>query len=443
MPPMDRSRCNAFSIMVLVALWPATILSEETSDDSTSAAAPAAAEKQLQRNHDTATKQTVEVVRWVGRRRQFSLNGIPYGFTGLPIVYFSPNTGWNYGARVQWSDYRRRPYRYKFTFNTLRSDEGGASYSVRLKVPRIKGTGFGVRLLAGTRKDIRTRYYGLGNDSKFVKAYTEDEDHPEYRDENYYHYVLETPRFIFSLLREIEGPVSMSVGFGLENTSVATRGDRSILVDQGFPDDVTDGWTGFVSFTLQWDSRDDVVIARSGTFHEWSYETSKNSLLALHPSFEDIDFRRYTFTDARYRRLTSRVNLAHRTVFETLDGSVPLYAYGQIGGSRRIKGLGGSDSLRGFDRQRFTDDVRFFTNTEFRYHISTYRVLKQYLEWHVASFFDTGRVWRDVGRFGLSGFHATAGAGLRLYWNSDFVVRVDFGSSREQRYFGLKYRNIF
>ena len=301
---------------------------------------------------------------------------------------------------------------------------------MRLKVPRIKGTGFGVRLLAGTRKDIRTRYYGLGNNSKFVKAYTEDEDNPEYRDENYYYYVLKAPRFIFSLLREVEGPVSMLVGFGLENTSVNKRGkpgDPSILDDEGFGGNVVDGWTGFVSFTLQWDSRDDVVIARSGTFHEWSYETSRNSLLALHPRFEDIDFRRHTFTDARYRQLTSRVNLAHRTVFEVLEGSVPLYAYGEIGGSRRIKGLGGSDSLRGFDRQRFTDDVRFFTNSEFRYHISTYRLLKQYLEWHVASFFDTGRVWRDLGRFGLSGFHATAGAGMRLYWNSDFVVRVDFG----------------
>ena len=126
-----------------------------------------------------------------------------------------------------------------------------------------------------------------------------------------------------------------------------------------------------------------------------------------------------------------------------LEGSIPLYAYGQIGGSRRIKGLGGSDSLRGFDRQRFTDDVRFFTNTEFRYHVSSYRFLKQYFEWHMASFFDTGRVWRDLDRFGLSGLHATAGAGTRLYWNSDFVVRIEFGSSKEQRYFGLKYRNVF
>jgi hypothetical protein len=52
-------------------------------------------------------------------------------------------------------------------------------------------------------------------------------------------------------------------------------------------------------------------------------------------------------------------------------------------------------------------------------------------------------VWRDLDRFGLSGYHATAGAGSRIYWNSDFVIRIDFGSSREQRYFGLKYHNVF
>ena len=122
-------------------------------------------------------------------------------------------------------------------------------------------------------------------------------------------------------------------------------------------------------------------MARRGVFHEWSYENSRNSLVGLF--FDQIDFRRYTLTDMRYYALDDRMVLAHRTVFEVLDGTVPLYAYGEIGGSDRVKGLGGSDTLRGFDRQRFTDDIRAFTNTEVRYTAFRRRVLKQWVEWQI------------------------------------------------------------
>ena len=68
---------------------------------------------------------------------------------------------------------------------------------------------------------------------------------------------------------------------------------------------------------------------------------------------------------------------------------------------------------------------------------------QQYLEWHGALFADTGRVWPDLGDLALSDIHWTGGAGVRLYWNSDFVIRADFGVSVEQMFLGLKYRNAF
>ncbi len=387
-----------------------------------------------------ATGQTVDAVRWMAKRRQFMFKGKSYGFTGLPILYFHPNTGWNYGARIQWSDYQRRPYRYKITLNFLRSSEGRLNSFVRVKVPRISGTGFGVIILASSKRDLRTRFYGIGNDSRFVEDYV-DPKSDVYKDENYYYYILENPRFVFRVMREIRGPLSLSTALGIERTDVNSRAQASFLLDEGTPDGVKDGVTGFVGATLQWDTRDDETVTRQGVFHEWSYETSRSSVLVF--LFEQIDFQRYTFTDVRYYPLGARLNVANRAVFEVLTGSVPLYAYGQIGGSRRIKGLGGSDSLRGYDRQRFTDNVRLFTNTEVRYHLHSMFFFKQYLEWHGALFADTGRVWPDLGDLALSDIHWTGGAGVRLYWNSDFVIRADFGVSVEQMFLGLKYRNAF
>ena len=389
----------------------------------------------------TATSQTVDAARWMARRTQFRLGKSSYGVTGLPVIFFTPTTGsWHYGARVQWADYARRPYRYKLTFHWVRPAEGRSNLSARLKVPRISGTGFGVRLFVAKTTDIRARYYGIGNDTEIDENLT-DPNHPDFVDENYYFYVLERPRAIMSLLRHLYGPVSMSVGFGLERSEIEPRGSRSFYLDDGAREGVIDGVTGFVSLTLQWDTRDDPTIPKQGVFQEWSYETSRNSVIGL--LFEEIDFQRHTLTDLRYFQLTDRLNLANRVIFEGLKGSVPLYAFGEIGGSHRAKGVGGGDNLRGFDSQRFTDNIRAITNTELRYRLHASSFHKQWLEWSGVFFADSGQVAPGVADLGLRHSHWSSGMGLRLYWNADFVIRLDFAFGPEQSNTSFKYRNIF
>ena len=384
----------------------------------------------LSRAPVVATEGTVSAVRWLSKRRQFTLGDVPYGVTGLPFAFFSPNTGWNYGTRVHWADYRRRPYRYKLTLHVQRSTEGKLKNRIRLKVPRISGTGFGVRLEAKLEQNLRTRYYGLGNNSHFDRDLV-DPNSDRFIDENYYNYVLrEEPRLLLSFLRHIYGPVTASAGFGVESTEVERRGQAAFYLDQGTPDGVKDGFTGFWSFTLEWDSRDDEVVPSRGAFHEWSYENSRNSLIGLF--LQEINFQRYTFTDMRYRSLSDRFTVAHRAVFEVLTGEIPLYAYGEIGGSRRVKGLGGSDSLRGFDTQRFTDNVRFFSNGEVRYLMHSMWLFGQFLEWYGVGYVDAGRVWSDLAEVGPGGMHVSAGGGMRLSWDRDFVIRCGAGYSSEQ-----------
>ena len=384
----------------------------------------------------------VDVVKWLAKRRQFTIRGVDYGFTGLPILYFSPTTGWNVGLRGQLLDYRRLPYRYKMTFYSRRSSEGRIVVRYRLKVPRIAGTGFGMRLVVSYKRDPWARFYGQGNDSKrntnlIIPPLLTAKDR-----EFYFLYDLKNPRVIASVLRHIYGPLSLSVGFGLETADVDQRGARALYREEGTPDGVVDGITGFMGATLSWDSRDNDVMPRRGTFHEWSYETSRNSLVTG-LFFKEIDFQRYTFSDLRYFSISDRTTVAHRTVFEVLSGEVPLYAFGEIGGSRRSKGLGGSDSLRGFDRQRFTDNVRFFTNTEVRHLLRNTKVFRQYLDWYGVLFVDSGQVARVREDLGVGRTHWSTGIGVRVSWNTDFVIRSDLGFSPEQTRIGVKYRNVF
>ena len=444
----------SISVLLILALEPQPLDAEEaagsepaTADSSNLGKRGAIRSTLSKANPIAATEQTVDVVRWMKKRRQFTFRGVPYGVTGLPLVYFSPNTGWNWGGRAHWVDYsqNRRPYRYKLTFHFQQSEKGARKFIYRLLVPRISGTGWGLRLQANTATDFRTRFYGTGNETENNKAFS-DPNSPLFKSEDYYFYVLKKPRFLFSLLREIHGPLSAALGFGIEQSDVSQASDLTFVTSNPTLIEVKDGVTGFFSVTVQWDSRDEPAAPSRGTYTEYSYENSRNSLIGLF--FDAIDFRRYTFTDSRHFTLFERLILANRLVLENLNGTVPLYAYGEIGGSNRIKGLGGSDSLRGFDKQRFTDDVRLFTNTELRYRAYSGRAFKQFLEWEPAIFVDSGRVWGEfdvpgLSELSLAGFHWTAGLGSRLIWNRDFVIRTDLGFSVERAFFTLKYRHLF
>ena len=44
---------------------------------------------------------------------------------------------------------------------------------------------------------------------------------------------------------------------------------------------------------------------------------------------------------------------------------------------------------------------------------------------------------------GLSGFHASGGAGLWLVWDADFVIRLESGLSAERFFWGLLLRSPF
>lgn len=194
---------------------------------------------------------------------------------------------------------------------------------------------------------------------------------------------------------------------------------------------------------LRWDTRDDETIPQQGTLHEWSYELAHGSPVDQ-DLFNAIAFHRFTVTDLRYFALSERADLASRMVFEALEGKPPVDVYGDIGGiRRRVSGLGGDETLRGFRPYRFVDKVRYFSNTELRYRLYSQRLFKQYLEWHGVAFVDLGRVWPSLSALTPRGMHLTGGGGVRVYWNMDFVVRLETAISAEQTFVGVQLGNVF
>jgi outer membrane protein assembly factor BamA len=90
--------------------------------------------------------------------------------------------------------------------------------------------------------------------------------------------------------------------------------------------------------------------------------------------------------------------------------------------------------MRGFGLNRFMDKGKFLANVEYRFPIW----------WKIGgnAFVDMGNVWPRLGNVDWSQTAVDYGFGLRLYL-ADFLVRVDFGFSKEGTRLYFNFGHIF
>ena len=364
---------------------------------------------------------------WLEQRQQFEWRGAPYGLTGMPVTLVNAQRRWTYGGRLHLANYSVVPFRFRVVSEWVRSSGDDSRLVVKLAVPDI-GSGFGLKVLFDLGR-AEGRFHGWGNSSSYNQSYT-DHDSPQYRETNYYSYFVQRRRALLMLSRPLTHALWLDVGAGLEDAETKVFSDQSLLMQRA-PGKLGNTDFSLLTLALRWDTRDDPAFPSTGGFHEWTYERSENSLLGAFAGSADTG--RLTITDRRYLRLRPRLVLATRTIFEVLDGTVPMDLYGEVGSSfDRVDGLGGNNSLRGMTLHRFMDDVRFLSNSELRYMLHSTRLLSQFVEINGVVFVDVGRVSEDLGSFALSAAHGSVGGGLRFVWNRDFTMRVEAAHSGEQ-----------
>ncbi|MFA6999363.1 MAG: hypothetical protein WC198_09410, partial [Victivallaceae bacterium] len=111
------------------------------------------------------------------------------------------------------------------------------------------------------------------------------------------------------------------------------------------------------------------------------------------------------------------------------------------------QGLGGKRSIRGVLRNRVIGNDIAFGNFEFRYKFLKFEVFKQNFYLGTNIFFDSGIILKpiEIENFDVlssddkdelllkdyeSGkFHSAAGIGLKIGWNENFVISVDYGKA--------------
>jgi hypothetical protein len=171
-------------------------------------------------------------------------------------------------------------------------------------------------------------------------------------------------------------------------------------IGTGIAFDFRNGWPRTLSGTL--------IKINYHRYAEISYDRFQFNYYAVEAQqFVPVPFL------ARNRRLSFRGRLENRQ--EIFGKEIPFY---------ELSMAGDADNLRGFDQNRFRAKGSVFFNFEYRYPI--------WDTWDAVIFLDEGQVFDEYEDITFDNFHWAVGAGLRLMTKTGFLLRLEFGYSKER-----------
>lgn len=140
-----------------------------------------------------------------------------------------------------------------------------------------------------------------------------------------------------------------------------------------------------------------------------------------------------------------RTVLASRLGYGTILGDqAPFFEYqDQWSPDGSVKGLGGSQTLRGYKANRLLGRTVAYGNVELRHKLGELDFWGQNFSFGVAPFIDVGTIGDNVFQVNLAGLRAAVGAGLRIGWNLSTIITLDYAISPEDQQFFLNFNNSF
>lgn len=206
------------------------------------------------------------------------------------------------------------------------------------------------------------------------------------------------------------------------------------------------GSINYLKAGFKYDSRDQRAFASKGIWTEAVIQTA--------PGFiNDMPHSKFALIHRQYFSLMKDMVLAYRLTYQATLGKnkVPYFAQPLLITSFLTaadnQGLGGKRSIRGVLRNRVIGNDIAFGNFEFRYKFLKFDAFKQNFYLGTNIFFDSGIILKPIEIAGFdtlssivkeelmlrdyeSGkFHSAAGIGLKIGWNENFVISVDYGKA--------------
>ena len=419
-------------------------------------------------------------------------------FGALPVVAYDSDQGFQYGGLINlyyFGDGSTFPkYMHSLYGEVSRFTKGGGKnrffYDSEYLIPNIRVT---ADINYYTERALD--FYGFNGYEAVYNPEWEDDTHSLYRSRMFYRH----DRNMFRTMVDFQGALAgrtlrWVAGFGILHNSIGSvdidrlnkgqdeenqlpsidemPGLYERYLEWGFiPENEKDGgWTNNVKLGLVYDTRDFEPHPMRGVWSE--------VVLFAAPDFfgnGDFSFAKLSATHRQYFTLVSdKLSFAYRINYQgTIAGKAPFfiqpYMINSFSNTTNTDGLGGSKTIRGMLRNRVVGDSFVYGNAELRWKFFSTVLFNQDLYLALNPFVDAGRVlkpielppyqsplsstWQPgtevVSSDYVSGeedsLHMTAGAGLKIVLNRNFIVSADYGKALDDRdgnsglYIGLNF----
>lgn len=399
-------------------------------------------------------------------------------FTGIPLIGFDPEQGFNYGLAIQRYEngpkdspfFTHSSYRRKITIAAANSTGGSSSAILSYDQPYVNDTPWRIRSYVAWIKSERENYFG--NDDRSLGAlnypgspqtFSKINDYQNSQERvidgsTYSHYNLYFRQDIvaaFNLEYDLMGGILRPlIGIQIDYSDIDDYtgkefnggiNEPTLLAtdqQQGRIEGFEGGWNNLMRVGLTFDTRDyepnptrgvvGQLLAQGGVGafgSDFNYGQVTLNVMGFYPIMPD----------------KTRLVFAGQFGYNVKFGDTPFFAQPNLAlpNDEARQGLGGFKTLRGNVSNRFTSDVFMHANAELRWTFGDYTIFKQNITMMFVPFVDTGRVFDDFRETSLQDWKVGTGAGIRLAWNVATLISFDFGVSSEGSLFWMEIGHQF
>jgi hypothetical protein len=361
-------------------------------------------------------------------------------WAGFPVVGGSTDIGVQLGAAavITHVGERQKPYWWKVDGLVSMSVKGGPrgteivqqSHDMRWDIPG--GGGGKIRLMPGVfyDKTINSGYFGLGNASRVVA-------NPDGSIGERYQFRAEELSTRLAARTPLGGPWSTMYGWQLRYVNPKAYANSRLAIDAATR--LSDGrplirglqplGIATANAGVLYDSRDDEVFPRSGSFHLGAWRLSGAT-----PTASGVAWAGLNFVLRRYTELPGSIVFAGRVIVDLMAGNVPFYDLSQGGAFDPDDEPGGPEGIRGVPNGRYSGLIKVLANAEFRRIHGGFRLFGSKFQVGTNAFVEGGRVWNDYTFADVRDGHGLGvkygiGGGPFLIWDTAALFRIDVAYS--------------